>query len=177
MALKYDSITTINRAWDRSASFILTQWLKIIPHMIRSYYRCCYIHVNEPVILSHCVHLKLWHRFHALLNVCSDRDNTIPLISPLDRRNVNSSHSQGSASSIRPSRRDLGRMSSTSKDGELWASIVDPAPSDTSRTNKPYVKMTQEFHKSILSKSMKHQSLIFLYNQMPLGPMLCVQLI
>ena len=33
---------------------------------------------NEPAIFSHCVHLKLWHWFHALLKVCSDRDNTIP---------------------------------------------------------------------------------------------------
>ena len=46
----------INRAWNRSASFRLTQWLKIIPHMIRSYYRCCCI--NEPVIFSHCVRLN-----------------------------------------------------------------------------------------------------------------------
>ena len=38
--------------WSRSASFRLTQWLEIIPHIIRSYYRCCYI--NEPVIFSHC---------------------------------------------------------------------------------------------------------------------------
>ena len=34
-----------------------------------SCYRCCC--VNEPVIFSHCVHLKLGHRFHALLKVCS----------------------------------------------------------------------------------------------------------
>ena len=46
--------------------------------MIRSYYRCCCI--NEP--FSHCVHLKLGHRFHALLKVCSDRDNTVPLSTP-----------------------------------------------------------------------------------------------
>ena len=58
------NIVTINRAWNRSASFRLTQWLKILPHMIRSYYRCCCI--NEPVIFSHCVHLKLRHRCHAL---------------------------------------------------------------------------------------------------------------
>ena len=45
--------------------------------MITSYYRCCCI--NEPVIFSHCVHLKLGHRFHALLKVCSDRGNTAPL--------------------------------------------------------------------------------------------------
>ena len=63
-------------AWNRSASFRLTQWLKIIPHMIRTYmyYRCCCI--NEPVIFSHRVHLKLGHRFHALLKVPSDRDGT-----------------------------------------------------------------------------------------------------
>ena len=41
--------------------------------MIRSYYRCCCM--NEPVVFSHCVHLKLEHRFHALLKVCSDRDD------------------------------------------------------------------------------------------------------
>ena len=45
--------------------------------MIRSYYRCCCI--NEPVIFSQCVHLKLGHRFHALLKVYSDRDDTVPL--------------------------------------------------------------------------------------------------
>ena len=60
-----------------SKCFRLTQWLKIIPHMTRSYYRCCCI--NGPVIISHCVHLKLGHRFHALLKVCSDRDDTVPL--------------------------------------------------------------------------------------------------
>ena len=54
------------RTWNRSVSFRQTQWLKIISHMIRSYYRCFCI--NEPVILSHGVHLKLRHRFHALLN-------------------------------------------------------------------------------------------------------------
>ena len=30
----------------------LTQWLKIIPHMIRSHYCCSWI--NEPVMFSHC---------------------------------------------------------------------------------------------------------------------------
>ena len=40
--------------------------------MTRSYYRCCCI--NEPVMFSHCVHLKLGHQFRALLKVCSDRD-------------------------------------------------------------------------------------------------------
>ena len=29
---------------------------------------------------SQCVHLKLGHRFHALLKVCSDRDDSVPLI-------------------------------------------------------------------------------------------------
>ena len=43
--------------------------------MIRSYYHCCCI--NEPVIFSHCVHLKLRHRFYALLKVCSDRDDCL----------------------------------------------------------------------------------------------------
>ena len=65
----------INRAWNRSASFRLTQWLKIIPHM------------NEPVIFSHCVHLKLGHPFHALLEVCCDRDDTAPLRTLLLIRN------------------------------------------------------------------------------------------
>ena len=45
--------------------------------MIRLYYCCCCI--NEPVIFIHCVVLKLGHRFHALLKVCSDRDDTVPL--------------------------------------------------------------------------------------------------
>ena len=47
--------------------------------MIRSYYRCCCI--NEPVIFIHCVHLKstLEHWFHALLKVCFNRDDTVPL--------------------------------------------------------------------------------------------------
>ena len=57
----------------------LTQWLKIISHMIRSYCCCCCL--NEPVIFSHCVHLKLGHRFHALLKVCSDRNDTVPYCS------------------------------------------------------------------------------------------------
>ena len=35
--------------------------------------------VNESVICSHCVHLKLEHRLHALLKVCSDRDDIAPL--------------------------------------------------------------------------------------------------
>ena len=64
----------INRAWNRSASFRLIQWLKIIPHMIRSFYCCCCI--NEPVIFS--VHHKLGQRFHALLKVCPDCDDTVP---------------------------------------------------------------------------------------------------
>ena len=51
-SLKGQYIVTINRAWNRCSSF-------------RSYYRCFCI--NEPIIFSHCVHLKLGHRFHALL--------------------------------------------------------------------------------------------------------------
>ena len=43
--------------------------------MIRSYYRCCCI--KEPAIFSHCVHFKLGCRFHALLKVCSDRDDIV----------------------------------------------------------------------------------------------------
>ena len=49
--------------------------------MIRSYYRCCCI--NEPVMfISRCVHVELRHRFHALLKVCSDRDDVVPLMLP-----------------------------------------------------------------------------------------------
>ena len=65
----------ISRAWNQS--FPLTQWLKIIHHMIRSCYRCCCI--NEPVIFSHFVNLKLGHWFHALSKVCTDSDDTAPL--------------------------------------------------------------------------------------------------
>ena len=62
-------VTIINRAWNRSARFRLShQWLKIIPHMTGSYYHCCF---------NHCVHLKLGHRFHALLKVDSDHDNIV----------------------------------------------------------------------------------------------------
>ena len=67
----------INRAWNRNAGCRLTHWLKIIPHMSRSGYRCCCI--NEPVNFSHCVLLKQVHRFHALLKVCTDRDERVPL--------------------------------------------------------------------------------------------------
>ena len=49
--------------------------------MIKSYYRCCCI--NEPAIFGHCVHLKLGHRFHALLKVYSNLDNTSPLVRSL----------------------------------------------------------------------------------------------
>ena len=34
---------------------------------------------KEPVTFSHCVHLELGHRFHALLKVCSDRDDIVLL--------------------------------------------------------------------------------------------------
>ena len=88
IVLNINIYTMINRAWNRSASFTLTQWLKIISHMIitctctcRLYYHCCCI--IEAVIFSHCVHLKLGHWFHALLNVCCDYDDTVPL-----RRNL-----------------------------------------------------------------------------------------
>ena len=71
-------LTSVKRwRWNRSARFRLTQWLKIIPLMMRSYYSCCCI--NEAVMVSHCVHLKLGHRFHALLKVCSDHDDIVPL--------------------------------------------------------------------------------------------------
>ena len=33
----------------------------------------------QPIIFSHCVHLKLGHRFHALLKVCFDYDDTVAL--------------------------------------------------------------------------------------------------
>ena len=59
-------------------------------HMIRSYYRCCCI--NEPVICSHGVYLKLGHRFHALLKVCSDRDDTAPLTSKNDQNGKMANH-------------------------------------------------------------------------------------
>ena len=32
------------------------------------------------IIFSHSVHLKLGHRFHTLSEVCSDRDDIVPLI-------------------------------------------------------------------------------------------------
>ena len=60
--IRGENIVTINRAWNRSASLRLTQWLKIIPH-----------------IFIHCVYLKLGHRFHALLKVCSGRTVSSPL--------------------------------------------------------------------------------------------------
>ena len=72
-----DNIVTINREWNRSAIFRRIQWLKIIPNMIRSYYRCWCI--NKRVIFSRCVHLKRGHRFHALSRVCSDPDDVVPL--------------------------------------------------------------------------------------------------
>ena len=75
-SLSSDNIVMANRAWNRSARFRLTQWLKITPHIMSCYSCCC---INEPVIFSHRVHLKLGHRFHALLTVNSDRDNTVPL--------------------------------------------------------------------------------------------------
>ena len=50
---------------------VSTRWLKIIPHMIRSYHRCCCI--NEPVIFSHLKEGE-W------LKICSDRDDFVPLI-------------------------------------------------------------------------------------------------
>ena len=67
--LKGQYLHMINRAWNRSASFRLTWWRKIIRYMIKSYYCCCCI--NEPVIFSHCVHLKLGHWF--LLNGSLDQ--------------------------------------------------------------------------------------------------------
>ena len=67
----------LNRQYRYDQQGMESEWLKIIPLIIRWYYRCCCI--NEPVIFSHCVHLKLGHRFHALLKVCSDRDDIVPL--------------------------------------------------------------------------------------------------
>ena len=67
-----------------SSMLRLTQWLKITPHNHNwSYYRCCCI--NEPVIFSHCVHLELGHQFRALLKVCSDCDDIVPLTPSLRR--------------------------------------------------------------------------------------------
>ena len=86
---------TFPRAWSWSAtcSFRLTQWLKIIPHMIRSYYRCCC--VNEPVIFSHFVKLKRGHWFHALSNVCSDHDDDTAPLSRLLRPGISFLKGQG----------------------------------------------------------------------------------
>ena len=39
-------------------------------------------------MFSHCVHLKLGHRFHALLEVCSDRDDTVPLTDKIAYQNI-----------------------------------------------------------------------------------------
>ena len=58
------SSRSTGHAWDRNTRFRLTQWLKIIHHMVSS--KCCCI--IELVVFSHCVHLKLGHRFHA--HVC-----------------------------------------------------------------------------------------------------------
>ena len=52
----------------------------MISQMIRLYYCCCCI--NEPVIFSRCVQLKLGHQFHAMLKVCFDHDDIAPLIKP-----------------------------------------------------------------------------------------------
>ena len=74
--LKRDSIVTINRAWNRSATFRLTQWLKIIPHMIRSYYHCCCI--NEPVIFGHWIQPPLhlgWGTTNCKLTQYSSQNN------------------------------------------------------------------------------------------------------
>ena len=35
--------------------------------------------INVPVIFSHCVNLRLGHRFHAPSKVCCDGDDTAPL--------------------------------------------------------------------------------------------------
>ena len=68
----------INRAWNWNASFRLISVTAIIPHMIRPYYCCCCI--TEPFIFRHCVHLNLGHRFHVLLKICFDHDDSILLI-------------------------------------------------------------------------------------------------
>ena len=50
--------------------------------MLHLYISCivCIVFIyNEPVIFSHCVHLKVGHRFHALLKVCSERDDVVNL--------------------------------------------------------------------------------------------------
>ena len=50
------------------------------------------VRVNEPVIFSHRVHLKLGNRFHALLQVCSDRDNSVPLITCIEENPHDETH-------------------------------------------------------------------------------------
>ena len=68
--------TSLKGQYRHDQQGIELEWLK---KMIRSYDK-----VILPLLLykwvSHCVHLKLEHRFHALLKVCSNRDDTVPLI-------------------------------------------------------------------------------------------------
>ena len=58
----------------RSFVFVLTRNDRLIKGTISSWSTC-----YRPVIFNHCFHLKLGHRFHALLKVCSDRDDVVPL--------------------------------------------------------------------------------------------------
>ena len=47
--------------------------------MIRSLLPLLLHTIYDPVIFSRYVHLKLGHRFHALLKICSDHDDIVPL--------------------------------------------------------------------------------------------------
>ena len=76
--LSHQNTNLIHHGNHATCSFNLTQWLEIILHMIRSYYRCCCI--NEPVIsvtvfiLSQDTDsMPCWK-----LIPCSDRDDTYP---------------------------------------------------------------------------------------------------
>ena len=61
----------------RSALRIILRYRSVSKSEGHMYHCCC---INETVSFSHCVHLKLGHWFHALLKVCFDRDDTVPLI-------------------------------------------------------------------------------------------------
>ena len=48
--------------------------------VLDNYRRVSNLSFVSKLIFSHCVHLKLGHRFNALLKVCSDRDDIVPLM-------------------------------------------------------------------------------------------------
>ena len=60
-----------HQAWWICARYKSSVLLLNNTHMIRSHCCCC--------CFSHCVHIKLGHRFHALLKVCPDCNNIVPL--------------------------------------------------------------------------------------------------